>query len=293
MTPLRVLIVDDEQLARSRLRRLLGGIDDVVIVGERDRGDAVAEALRESSIDVLLLDIEMPGLTGLEAIGLLPEPRPYVIFCTAHAEHALSAFDVGAVDYLLKPVDAARLKVAIERARRWSRPREPPSTSPPSAASPSRRARAYLLLDPAEISHAELGEALVTIVVAGREVLTDLSLNTLESRLPKGAFLRVHRRALLNLDHVALLEPTASGGYVAKTDRGHEIEVSRQAARELRRALGIGRGSGDEYEPILQEMATPTRARRFGACVLARRAQQFVGRKVTDAPMIQFHQHAL
>ena len=99
------------------MRRLLGGID-VVVVGERDRGDAVAEALRESPIDVLLLDIEMPGLTGLEAIGLLPEPRPYVIFCTAHAEHALSAFDVGAVDYLLKPVDAARLKVAIERARR-------------------------------------------------------------------------------------------------------------------------------------------------------------------------------
>ncbi len=103
-----------------------------------------------------------------------------------------------------------------------------------------------LLLDPAEISHAELGEALVTIVVAGREVLTDLSLNTLESRLPRGSFLRVHRRALLNLDHVALLEPAASGGYVARTHRGHAVEVSRQAARELRRALGIGRGGGDD-----------------------------------------------
>ena len=244
MTPLRVLIVDDEQLARSRLRRLLGGIDDVVIVGERDRGDTVAEALRESPIDVLLLDIEMPGLTGLEAIGLLPEPRPYVIFCTAHAEHALSAFDVGAVDYLLKPASAARLKVAIERARRSA------SGGAAAVGKTTRRRLAIetregvLLLDPAEISHAELGEALVTIVVAGREVLTDLSLNTLESRLPKGSFLRVHRRALLNLDHVALLEPTASGGYVARTHKGHEVEVSRQAARELRRALGIGRGSG-------------------------------------------------
>ena len=248
MTPLRILIVDDEQLARSRLRRLLGGIDDVIIVGERDRGDTVAEALRESPIDVLLLDIEMPGLTGLEAIGLLPEPRPYVIFCTAHSEHALSAFDVGAVDYLLKPVDAARLKVAIERARR-------PVAGRAAVASGEKAGRrrlaietreGVLLLDPAEISHAELGDALVTIVVAGREVLTDLSLNTLESRLPAGSFLRVHRRALLNLDHVALLEPTASGGYVAKTHRGHEIEVSRQAARELRRALGIGRGGGEE-----------------------------------------------
>ena len=251
MTPLRILIVDDEQLARNRLRRLLGGIDDVVIVGERDRGDAVAEALREHAIDVLLLDIEMPGLSGLEAIGLLPEPRPYVIFCTAHAEHALSAFDVGAVDYLLKPVDAARLKVAIERARRPIAARE--SASGVDKAAKRRLAietrEGVLLLDPADISHAELGEALVTIVVADREVLTDLSLNTLESRLPKGSFLRVHRRALLNLDHVALLEPTASGGYVAKTHRGHEIEVSRQAARELRRALGIGRGGGSGEDP--------------------------------------------
>ena len=246
MTPLRALIVDDEQLARSRLRRLLGGIDDVIIVGEQGRGDAVAEALRESPIDVLLLDIEMPGLTGLEAIGLLPEPRPYVIFCTAHAEHALSAFDVGAVDYLLKPVDAARLKVAIERARRPVTGRAIPVENPTRRRLAIETREGVLLLDPAEISHAELGEALVTIVVAGREVLTDLLLNTLESRLPKGAFLRVHRRALLNLDHVALLEPTASGGYVAKTDKGHEVEVSRQAARELRRALGIGRGSGDE-----------------------------------------------
>ena len=212
MTPLRILIVDDEQLARSRLRRLLGGIDGVIIVGERDRGDAVAEALRESPIDVLLLDIEMPGLTGLEAIGLLPEPRPYVIFCTAHAEHALSAFDVGAVDYLLKPVDAARLKVAVDRARR---PVAGRAASGEKAGGRRRLAietrEGVLLLDPAEISHAELGDALVTIVVGGREVLTDLSLNTLEARLPAGSFLRVHRRAILNLDHVALLEPTASG----------------------------------------------------------------------------------
>ncbi len=246
MTPLRVLIVDDELVARNRLRRLLGGMDDVVIVGERDRGDTVAEALREGQVDVLLLDIEMPGLTGLEAIGLLPEPRPYVIFCTAHAEHALSAFDVGAVDYLLKPVEASRLKIAIERARRSSAPRAPAVDSAVKRRLAVETREGVLLLDPAEISHAELGEALVTIVVAGREVLTDLSLNTLESRLPRGSFLRVHRRALLNLDHVALLEPTASGGYVAKTHRGHEIEVSRQAARELRRALGIGRGGSDD-----------------------------------------------
>ena len=246
MTPLRVLIVDDEPIARSRLRRLLGGIEDVVIVGEHDHGDAVAEALREGAVDVLLLDIEMPGLSGLEAVGLLPEPRPYVIFCTAHAEHALSVFDVGAVDYLLKPVEAGRLKLAIERAHRSVAASH--RAVAVDAAAKRRLAietrEGVLLLDPAEISHAELGEALVTIVVAGREVLTDLSINTLESRLPKGSFLRVHRRALLNLDHVAHLAPLASGGYLARTHLGHTVGVSRQAARKLRRVLGIAVGVG-------------------------------------------------
>src|SRR5262249_8310088 len=122
---LRVLIADDERLARQRLRRLLSDIPGIEIAGEAERGEAVVEASREGEIDVLLLDIAMPGMSGVEAIRLLPEPAPYVIFCTAHAEHAVSAFEVGAVDYLLKPVDAARLGVAIERARRFFAPRPP------------------------------------------------------------------------------------------------------------------------------------------------------------------------
>jgi two-component system, LytTR family, response regulator len=246
---LRVLLADDEQLARSRLRRLLGAIEGVEIAGECDRGDSVSRAVGAGEIDVLLLDIEMPGLSGLEAIRLLPEPRPYVIFCTAHAEHAVAAFDVGAVDYLLKPVEAGRLKVAIERARKVLAGRS--HTGDAGDAAPVKRLaidtrEGVLLIDPAEISHAELGEALVTIYAGGREVLTDLSLNALEARLPRGVFVRVHRRALLNLEHVALLEPTGSGGYVARTRGGQAVEVSRQAARELRRALGIGRGAGGE-----------------------------------------------
>ncbi|MFT3765360.1 MAG: LytTR family DNA-binding domain-containing protein [Minicystis sp.] len=246
MSALRVLVADDERLARQRLLRLLGAIDDVVIAGECDRGDAVREALRGGAIDVILLDIQMPGLTGLEAVRLLPEPRPYVIFCTAHAEHAVTAFEIGAVDYLLKPVDAGRLHIAIERARRALAARM-------HTEAPARRRLAVetrdgvLLLDPAEISHAELDEALVTLHTGGRAVLTDLSLSALEDRLPRDTFIRVHRRALLNIDHVTVLSPTPTGGYVARTRGGHAVEVSRQAARELRRALGIGRaGGGDD-----------------------------------------------
>jgi two-component system, LytTR family, response regulator len=251
VTPLRVLVADDEKLARARLVRLLGAIEGVVIAGERVSGAEVVTAVREGLADVLLLDVSMPGLSGVEAVRLLPEPRPYVIFCTAHAEHAVSAFDVGAIDYLLKPVEAGRLALAVERARRAlsaERTSAPaPRASVVTATGPgvSRRlaidtAQGVVLLDPADISHAELGEALVTVHAGGRAVLTDLSLAALEDRLPPGMFVRVHRRALLNLDHVALLEPAPSGGYVARTRDGHSVEVSRQAARELRRALGLG-----------------------------------------------------
>lgn len=242
MTALRVLLVDDEQLARARLRRLLAAVPDVTIAGEHDRGEALCEALRASDADVLILDVEMPGLSGVEALRLLPEPHPYVIFCTAHAEHAAVAFDVGAVDYVLKPVEAGRLALAMERARRAMGARSINA----AAGAPRRLAietrEGVLLLDPAEIACAELDGALVTIHAGGRRVLTDLPLATLEARLPAGSFVRAHRRALINLDHVAVLEPIATGGYAARMRGGHVVEVSRQAARELRRALGLGRG---------------------------------------------------
>jgi two-component system LytT family response regulator len=241
-----VIVADDERLARSRIVRLLGdlsadvsaeGDDDAIeVVRECERGDEVLAALREAQVDVLLLDIQMPGLSGIAAARLLPEPRPYVIFCTAYAEHAVSAFDVGAVDYVLKPVEAGRLAVAIERARRaLGRPPAPGKLA-------IETQRGVLLLDPDEISHAELGDALVTLHVGDRQVLTDLSLAALHERLPREAFFRVHRRALVNLAHVVLLEPNKVGGYVARTRSGHAIEVSRQAARELRRRMGVARG---------------------------------------------------
>jgi two-component system, LytTR family, response regulator len=234
VTALRVVVADDEDVARARLKRLLGDLDGVAVVGECARGDEVRAAVRAGAADVLLLDIEMPGLSGLEALHLLPEPRPWVIFCTAHAEHALGAFEVGAVDYLMKPVAAPRLAIAIDRARRAA-------LGP--ARLPIETHEGVLLLDPAEISHAELDGALVTIHVNGRQVLTDQSLAALEERLPRASFFRVHRRALLNLDHVAALAPTPSGGYVARTRAGGLVEVSRKAARELRRKLGIARAS--------------------------------------------------
>ncbi|MBI5543867.1 MAG: LytTR family transcriptional regulator DNA-binding domain-containing protein [Deltaproteobacteria bacterium] len=147
-------------------------------------------------------------------------PSCYVVFCTAHAEHAVEAFDAEALDYLLKPVEAERLEKALQR----DRPAGSPSDQP-------RRAR-------------RRAGALAT---NRGDVLTDLSLQELEGRLPS-SFMRVHRRALLNLERMARLEPTETGEFLARTARGDGVQVSRQAARQLRRRLGLRRPAEEREE---------------------------------------------
>ncbi|MBZ4331888.1 LytTR family DNA-binding domain-containing protein [Corallococcus interemptor] len=253
--PLRVLIADDELLARKRLSRLLAALPDVSVCGEAVDGDSVLAAVRAGGVDVVLLDIHMPGLSGLDAMALLPEGGPHVIFCTAHAEHAVNAFEHGAVDYVLKPVEAARLQKALERARTRlpARVKSAPVTAPASAAEKPALARlpiptrqGLVLVSPDAISHASLEDELVTVFTAQGDYLTDFTLNELADKLPPEHFHRVHRRALLNLAHVTRLEPLETGGYLARTARGHSVEVSRQSARELRRMLGLRKGAEDE-----------------------------------------------
>jgi two-component system, LytTR family, response regulator len=249
MTPLRVLIADDEQLARARLTRLLSAMKDVTVVGEARDGDEVLTHARAGEVDVVLLDIQMPKLSGLEAMALWPAEGPMVVFCTAHAEHAVKAFDSGAVDYLLKPIEPDRLKKALDRARLRST-REAFSVEVKKLQAlprlPIQTRQGVVLLDPATITHAVLEGELVTVHTAETSYLTDYTLNELEQRLPSGRFDRVHRRALLNLEAVARLEPLETGGYLARTHRGHSVEVSRQAARDLRKRLGLRKSPGDD-----------------------------------------------
>lgn len=257
-TALRVLAADDELVARKRLARLLSAMPGVELLGCLEDADAVLRAIRAQSVDVLVLDIQMPGLTGLELHALLPAPAPYVIFATAHPEHAVQAFDLGAVDYVLKPIEAGRLGKAIERARAVVRAR---AGARPSDAGGEREAgedgeagepevvllrlpvstrEGVVLLDPTMVSHAVFDGVLVTLVTRdGRRHLTDASLQDIAARLPGDRFVRAHRRALLNLHEVAILRPTDSGGYLAVTHAGDEVPVSRQTARRLRRALGL------------------------------------------------------
>ncbi|MBI5546411.1 MAG: response regulator [Deltaproteobacteria bacterium] len=253
--PLRVLVADDELMARKRLLRLLSYLPDVEVCGECKDGTEVLQRVAAGGADVVLLDISMPGLSGMEALRLMPEDGPYVVFCTAHAEHAVEAFDAGALDYLLKPIEGERLEKALRRARsrdaqrrfrdEAQRQRVPARAPIDRLAIPTRNG--IVLVSPSQVSHAVLDGELVTLATAQGEFLTDLSLQELEERLP-ACFMRVHRRALLNLEQTVRLEPADTGGFLARTARGDGVVVSRQAARELRRMLGLRKGPGEDGE---------------------------------------------
>jgi len=249
MSRLRVLVADDEQVARARLLRLLSALDDVEVAGEAKDGAEVLTRLKGGGLDVVLLDIQMPKLTGVEAMALWPADGPQVVFCTAHAEHAVKAFEVGVVDYLLKPVEAERLKQALDRVRqRETRSRFSEAVAKHQALPrlPVSTRQGLVLVDPSAITACVLEDELVTVHTHEGDYLTDYTLQDIESRLPEGKLTRVHRRALLNLEAVARLEPLETGGYLAHTRSGQRVEVSRQSARELRKRLGLRKAPGDE-----------------------------------------------
>lgn len=225
---MRVVIADDERLARDRVARLAQAIPGIEIVAVCSSGEAVLQVLRGEAVDLLLLDIAMPGLSGMDLAGLLSEGGPAVIFVTAHPEHALEAFGVGAAHYLLKPVDAASLAEALGRVR----PLEPSGDRP----IPIPGTRGLQLIHPRELSHALVEGASVALYLPGQIRYTTLSLSELERRLPAEHFVRVHRRALLGLHALAELR-TIDGRAVAILRTGEEVEVSRRGAQALRRLL--------------------------------------------------------
>lgn len=238
MRTLRVLLADDEQLARTRMERLAAALPGVQVVGVCASGEEVLQALDEEPVDLVLLDINMPGLTGMDVTALLPEPAPAVVFCTAHPEHAVQAFRVGAADYLLKPVEAGQLAEAVARVRAQ---RTEPAAVQERIALPTRKG--VRLVPSARLLCAVFDGTAVWVTLAGdaapERVQADLTLVELEARLPPATFLRTHRRAIVNLDAVDLLEPQTSGGYLACVRGGPKVAVSRAVSRQLRRSLGL------------------------------------------------------
>jgi DNA-binding LytR/AlgR family response regulator len=242
----RCLIVDDEAPAREELRYLLREFDDVQVVGEATNAEEALTLLRSLDYDVVLLDIRIPGGTGLEvaaAVAALPRP-PAVVFTTAYPDHAVEAFELAAADYLVKPFDADRLRRALDRALSdEDEERAPAAAGPPSEPLrriPVQRGDRTVLVDQEEVVYASAARGYTYLKLADDRVLVNFSLADLERRLPH-RFFRAHRSHLVNLDHVRELVPDYRGALVLVMDdrQASRIEVSRRQARELRRLLGL------------------------------------------------------
>jgi DNA-binding LytR/AlgR family response regulator len=232
-----VLVVDDEEPARRRLVRMLERLGGIEVVGEAGDGEQALALVRELAPELVLLDIDMPEMDGLE-LAELPGLPP-VIFTTAHAEHAVRAFEVAAVDYLLKPIARERLAEAIERARaRVGRI----AAAPVADIAPRITARSggtVHVIDAGEITRFHATDKVTVFVHEGRELVLDDSLATLEQRLGVHGFFRVHRAELVNLAAVKALH-TEDGSTSVELRDGSRAAVGRRVVAELKRRLGIG-----------------------------------------------------
>ena len=247
---MKVLIVDDEAPARSRLSRLLEKYNDLEVVGEASNGLSALNEIHRLSPDIVFLDIEMPELDGISVAETIKNNGPAVIFVTAYNEHALKAFEVAAVDYLVKPVIESRLEAAIEKVRSRKNKSEDKNylqlieslTNQQTLRRLAIRCGAkFIVLDPSKISAVIAKDHYAAIVVEGRELLADDSLDVLSARLNPGQFIRVHRSALINLEFLKELEREGDRKYLAvlNDDCKTRVPVSRERLNELKLKLGI------------------------------------------------------
>jgi two-component system LytT family response regulator/two-component system response regulator LytT len=265
---LRAVLVDDEQLARDELGYLLGQLGGVDVIGQAGNGIEALTTIDRLQPDVVFLDVQMPGLTGFEvARRMLDTHAPcHIIFVTAYDQHAIEAFEVNAVDYLLKPVDAARLEMAVQRARRRisSERVVPMDGAPPEAAGinaqlekivqlvaerQSRRERLaikvgerFLLVQAEDIIYASLVDESVSVVTSQHAGTSSYrTLDELQARLDPTVFWRVHRSHLVNINKIKEIVPWFSRNYILrmKDAKATEIPVSRTQTRRLREYLKL------------------------------------------------------
>jgi two-component system, LytTR family, response regulator LytT len=254
------LIVDDEKPARDEIRYLLGQHDDVEIVGEAANGDAAIAMVHDLKPDLVVLDIHMPGKNGFDvaeaSAAVAATAMPHVIFVTAYDQYAIRAFEVNAVDYVLKPVDERRLASSLERLRQriaagtesgddiakllqtiraadTGLNQRPPRLS-------VRKGDRYLLVDPADATHAHILDGVVFLATAEFEGVTIYrTLEELEQDLDPMVFWRVHRGHVVNIDHVDEIIPAQNGTYRMRLDDASKtvVPLSRAQAKRLRKVL--------------------------------------------------------
>ncbi len=258
--PLRAYLVDDEPLAIERLERLLASAGGLLIAGRATDPDTALDYLSNASIDVLFLDIQMPGMNGFEMLSRLKE-QPFVIFTTAYDEYALRAFEVNSIDYLVKPIDPEQLARALKKLDRlrpsvkpeWQQNPELPALLKELAASlrgeragyprriASRVGERIAFLDLDVVTHFLARDKLTYAVVNGRQHCVDRTIAELERRLDPARFLRVHRSALVNVDWIHEVNSWFAGKVVLslKDARRTQIPVARDRVHVLKSRLGI------------------------------------------------------
>lgn len=267
MTPLRVLIVDDESLARQRLQDLLGREPGVEIVGTAAGGEAAISAIRNLSPQLVFLDVQMPGKTGLDVVREVgPERMPPTIFVTAYDQYALKAFELAAVDYLVKPFDDERFEQAFRRARRLieleevgrlsDRLREllaagqSPAQEQSGGASPQRgylervavEMRGQVRVVPVEqIDYITASGPYAELHVGDKTYVIRERMQTLEERLDPERFFRVHRSAIVRLELIEALLRDPGGDYAVRLRNGVRLDVSRSRVEQLERWMGLTR----------------------------------------------------
>jgi two-component system response regulator LytT len=253
------LVVDDEQLARDELCFLLSQADDVEVVGQADNGAAALGLLADLEPDVMFLDVQMPGMTGFEVArqAAVSAVAPHIVFVTAFDQYALDAFQVDAVDYLLKPVDPGRLEQALGRARRQLALSRAGTVSPQAVAQiveavnarQSRRAQLVvkvddriLLVQAEDLVYASLNEDEVTVVASQVTGTSNYrTLDELQAQLDQAVFWRVHRSYLVNINKIKEIVPWFSRNFILRMRdaKSTEIPVSRAQTKRLREYLQL------------------------------------------------------
>jgi two-component system, LytTR family, response regulator len=238
---IRAMIIDDEPLARQRIEDLLRREEDVEIVATADNGDDAPEAILASDPDLVFLDVQMPGRSGMEVVDVVgSEKMPVTIFVTAYDQFALKAFDVAALDYLVKPFDDERFEQALRRARAAiARRKVTKSTYLERLAVESRGQVRVVPVDKIDYITADGPYAELHIGAAAFAIRERM--HTLEERLDPDAFMRIHRSAIVRIDRIDAFLKKPGGDYAVRLKDGTELSVSRNKREDLERAIGATR----------------------------------------------------
>lgn len=247
MNPIRAIIVDDEDLARVSLKLSLNKFEHISIVDECVNGFEAIKSVKKYKPDVLFLDIQMPKLNGFDVVELLAEDTPNIIFVTAYDEYAIKAFDANALDYLLKPVNQERLKVAIERLDEKIATRVKPKyqhvmqnlsqNNLPLQRILVKENTKVNVIPVNEISHIEAQDDYVLIHTKHKTYIKNERISRLETELDPQIFLRLHRSYLVNLDYISRIESYSKDSKLVKLNNGIEVPVSRSGYDKLKQAL--------------------------------------------------------